>query len=62
MKFALTQDVPCDPISTGVTPQLFQRAMENGMKNPESCLCSSPCTPDKAAQFIRFLYIKRFNE
>lgn len=59
MKFVCAQHYPCNPLPSG-TPEVFELALENARENP--CLCSSPCIENKAAEFIRFTYLKRFIE
>lgn len=54
------QQVPCDPFENGSTPEIADEARANGEKNPNSCLCSSPCNVDKVSELVRLYYIKGY--
>lgn len=59
-KFVISQSqcLPCDPVNFSASPEY----VESIIANPGECLCTNPCTVDKAAEFVRLYYIKRFVE
>lgn len=60
VKLAASQEATCDPFEIGTDMEKFTKALASPILDPNSCLCKSPCTPDKVEEFVRFYYMKKY--